>query len=447
MLRKACNAARRFVAGREGNIALIVALVIGLLMFAMCMATDYTMAAARKDQLQGYADAAALSATTPSAMQMTAANAQAVAQAAWDGQASILAGVSGESGTVKVTDSSPGDIGNMRTVTVTFTANSTTIFANVLGITSIPVGGSSSATTGTPPYINIYVLVDNSQSMGIADTQTDMANLYNITQKKNSDGCVFGCHVPLGFEPYADETLAHQNNVTLRIDSAKTAVTSMIALANANNMSNRVQFALYTMGGGNSGSANLLKQVSPLSNNYSTLLSDVANIDLETSAPGVIGDTDIEDAMKSLKAGLPAANGAGATQATAVNYVFIVTDGLDDFDQFNAKLPCVNEPPPGGWRCTQTPPTSGCTSLQSSADIGVIYTPYLPLYNNNNSSDGFFFAYQDLVQPYSASIQTNLQACASNAQLFFIASDGASINSAMTTLFDRAISSAARLTS
>jgi len=403
------------------------------------MTVDYTMAAARKDQLQGYADAAALSATTPSAMLMTAANAQTVAHGVWDGQASILSGVSGESGTVTVTDSSPGAAGNKRTVTVTFTANSNTFFANVLGITSIPLQGSSSATMGSPPYINIYVLVDNSQSMGIADTQTDMANLYNITQKKNMDGCVFGCHVPLGFEPYSDETLAHQNNITLRIDSAKSAITSMITLANTDNMSARIQFALYTMGGGNSGSANLLKQVSALSNNYSTLLSDTSNIDLETNALGVIGDTDIEDAMASLKATLPATNGTGKTQATAVNYVFVVTDGLDDFDHFNASLPCVNEPPPGGWRCSQTPPTSACTSLKTSANIGVIYTPYLPLYNNNNSGDGFFFAYQDLVQQYSASIQTNLQACASNAQLFFVASDGASINTAMTTLFGRAL--------
>lgn len=440
------NAARRLAARRDGNVALIVALVIGVLLFGMCMAIDYTMAASRRDQLQGYADAAALAATTPTAMATTAAAAQAAAQAAWDGQASAFSGITGESGTVKVHDSSPGNSGNVRTVTVDFTANSSTLFASVLGITSLPLKGSSSATAGSTPFINIYVLVDNSQSMGIADTQADMNTLYNLTQQKNADGCVFGCHVPLGGEPNSDEALAHQNNVTLRIDSAKSAITTMINLAQSKGMSAHVRFALYTMGGGDSGSGNLLKQVSGLSNNYGGLLNTVSNIDLEPGAQGVIGDTDVEDAVTKLKASLPPTNGNGANRAHAVNYVFVVTDGLDDSDQSNTSLPCTQNPAPGGYRCTQTPAEAACTALKTPADVGVIYTPYLPLYNNNNSADGYYSAYQILVQPYQASIQSNLQACASSPQLFFIASDGPSINAAMTTLFDRALA-AARLTS
>ena len=447
VIRRTCNVARRFAARRDGNVALLVALLLGVLLFSMCMAIDYTMAASRKDQLQGYADAAALSATTPAALATTAAAAQAAAQAAWDGQASVLAGITGETGTVTVTDTNPGHLGNVRTVTITFSANSSTIFANVLGISSIPVQGSSAASVGIPPYINIYVLVDNSQSMGIADTQADMTTLYNVTQQKNGDGCVFGCHVPLGFEPNSDEALAHQNNVTLRLDSAKSAISTMISQAQSNGLSSRVKFALYTMGGGHSGSANLLNQVSGLTNTYSTLLTDVANIDLEPGAQGVIGDTDVEDAMMTLKASLPASNGTGATSASPVNYVFVVTDGLDDSDQFKASLPCNLQLPPGGWRCTQTPATAGCTSLKTVADVGVIYTPYLPLYNNNNPALGTYPYYQQLVQPYSATIQSNLQACATTTDLFFSASDGASINSAMTTLFSRALASAARLTS
>lgn len=443
---------RRFVRERNGSVAIITALTIVVLLILIGGVIDFSLSVSAKTKLQDLADSSILTATTPAEMLNTAAVAQADATTAWNIATQNITNVSNLKATINVVDTASTSSGKNRNVTLTYSAQSGTFFGALIGYNSIQVGGTATAARSTAPYINIYVLVDNSQSMGIGSTQTDMINLYNITDKKNNDGCVFGCHVPLTVptkEPYSDEALAHSNNITLRIDSAKSAITTMINQAQAANESNFVKFALYTMGGGHSSSSTTLVKIADPSNNYTSLLSSVSQIDLETaSAQGVIGDTDIEDALSTLLAKLPAINGAGDTASTPMNFIFIVTDGLDDFDTYKSALPCLNNAPsPGGYRCTQPVPVTNCTLVKKSANVGVIYTPYLPLYNNPNyTSQGYYSSYTSLVSPFSSTISTNLQNCATNSSFFFTASDGPSIVTAMTQLFARA-ASYARLTS
>lgn len=442
----------RFLRERKGSVAIITALTIVAIMVLIGGVTDFALATSAKTKLQDLADSSILTATTPAEMLNTAAVAQADATTAWNIATQNVTNITNLKSTISVVDTASSSSGKNRTVTLTFTGQSGTFFGALLGYSTIQVGGTATAARSTAPYINIYVLVDNSQSMGIGSTQTDMTNLYDITDKKNNDGCVFGCHVPLTVptkEPYSDEALAHSNGITLRIDSAKSAITTMINQAQAANESNFVKFALYTMGGGHSSSSTTLVKIADPSNNYSSLLTSVSQIDLETaSAQGVIGDTDIEDALSALMAKLPVVNGAGDTSSTPMNFIFIVTDGLDDFDTYKSSLPCLNNAPsPGGYRCTQPVPITNCTTVKKSANIGVVYTPYLPLYNNPHyTSQGYYSSYTSLVSPFSSTIATNLQNCATNSSFFFTASDGPSIVTAMTQLFARA-ASYARLTS
>lgn len=439
----------RFLRERTGSVAIIAALTIVVLLILIGGVIDFSLAVAARTKLQDLADSSILTATTPAEMLNTAAVAQADANTAWAFATQNVTNVSNLKATINVVDTASSSSGKNRSVTLTYSGQSSTFFGSFIGYTTIPVGGTATAARSTAPYINIYVLVDNSQSMGIGSTQTDMTSLYDISQKKNNDGCVFGCHVPLATEPYSDEALAHGNSITLRIDSAKSAITTMINQAQTANESSFVKFALYTMGGGHSSSSTTLVKIADPSNNYSSLLSSVSQIDLETaSAQGVIGDTDLEDALSALMTKLPAVNGAGDTAATPMNFIFVVTDGLDDFDTYKSALPCLNNGPlPGGYRCTQTLPATNCTTVKKSANIGVIYTPYLPLYTNPHyPSQGYYSSYNTLVVPYQNSISPALQSCATNSSFFFTASDGPSIVTAMTQLFARA-ASYARLTS
>lgn len=445
-LRRAWGRLRRFGADRRGNVAILASVMLFPIALGFGMAIDYSTQSARQDRLQGAADAAALAAVTPNMMAASSTTAQSTAQQMWNAQSGQVGGVSALTGVVTVVDTKPTTGGTTRNVTVTFSGKSATFFSSLIGFNTLPVSGASTSTQSTTPYINIYVLVDNSQSMGIGSTQTDMNNLYSVTQSKNGTGCVFGCHVPDTSlnETYADETLAHNAGITLRIDSAKSAITTMINQASTQKMSSYVNFALYTMGGGDSSSGTLLNKISSLSNNYSSLLTSVANIDLETQSNQVIGDTDIEDSIAALQKQLPVANGNGSSAANPMNFVFIVTDGADDFDYvYGSNCEPPNYPsPPNGWRCGKALTDSTCVTLQTSANIGVIYTPYLPIYTNNIVKMGLYSSYLQIIQPFSSSISPNLQGCASNSSYYMVASDGPSIVSAMTQLFNQALETA-----
>jgi hypothetical protein len=43
----------------------------------------------------------------------------------------------------------------------------------VLGMPTITIDGTATATTGMPPYIDFYMLLDNTPSMGVAATPAD----------------------------------------------------------------------------------------------------------------------------------------------------------------------------------------------------------------------------------------------------------------------------------
>ena len=88
------------------------------------------------------------------------------------------------------------------TATITYSANVPSIFSGIVGINSFPVSGTAQAMANPITYINYYIVVDVSQSMGLAATATDMTNLYNRVKAYNNSvgndaglGCVFGCHV------------------------------------------------------------------------------------------------------------------------------------------------------------------------------------------------------------------------------------------------------------
>ena len=94
-----------------------------------------------------------------------------------------------------VSDGSGGVI-----ATGSYTYNVPAFFSGIIGVNNISVSGNAKTTARPVTYVNYYILVDTSQSMGIAATQTDMDALYNrVVKYKNQSngepGCVFGCHV------------------------------------------------------------------------------------------------------------------------------------------------------------------------------------------------------------------------------------------------------------
>src|ERR1700733_3219424 len=143
------NFMRRLLRDRSGNVAIIFGLSLIPIIFLTGMAMDFTSATSKRVRLNAAADAAALAAVTPTMMGQTDATAKTAAQNIFNGTAAGIPGTSSVTPTVTITDTNGG---LTRTVTVSYTANSTNAFPNVLqlvaGATEAtwPLGGSSTAT-------------------------------------------------------------------------------------------------------------------------------------------------------------------------------------------------------------------------------------------------------------------------------------------------------------
>jgi hypothetical protein len=305
-------------------------------------------------------------------------------------------------------------------------------FAQLIGLTSVNLTASAVATASPITYINYYIVVDISQSMGIGSTATDMSNLYSrvVAYKNGSEagepGCVFGCHVKAAGQTYTNEYLAHSVSppITLRIDAAVTAIQSIISAAKtAAGTNQNIKIGLYTMSK-NPVSGTLLNTISPPSSNYSSLASLAGTIDLGNNVTNGDGDSDFGNQLSQFNSVLPA-NGSGTSATSPSNYVFLITDGLIDTPGNG----CTSG------HCTGAFSPSYCTNLKAKATVGVIYTTYLPIYSQNNAANGYEINYKNLVLPYVNQIAPNLLACATSSSYYFQASDGPAISTAMQALF------------
>ena len=436
---------RRFCRDRRGNVALIFALSMIPCVFLVGMALDFTSAAQKRVQLNAAADAAALAAVTPSMMTQTNTAAQTAATNAFNAVAGNAAGVTGVTPTITVSTS-----GVTRTVSVTYTANSTNSFPNVLKLltgssqTNWAISGSSTATATTAPNIDFYLLLDNSPSMNIAATSDGINTMVANTSAQG--GCAFACHEshpsadnlgnPNGEDNY---TLAANLGVVTRIQNMVAATqaltTTATTVGSANNATYRMAVYTFNYLGTNT--------VQTLTSSLSSVSTAASNIDvlevydnncLTSSCSAGAGnndtDTDFNTAMSNINGTMPLP-GTGSSSSTPQEVLFLVSDGVDD------KVSATCSQTLSGNRCQQPFDTTWCTTVKNRGiRIAVLYTEYLPLPTNN--------WYVTWISPWQPTIATNLQSCASTGLYFAITTDG-DITSAMQALFTQAVATA-RLT-
>src|ERR1700734_573903 len=430
---------RRFSRDRRGNVAIIFALSMIPCVFLIGMALDFTSATQKRVQLNAAADAAALAAVTPSMMTQTTTAAKTAATNAFNAVASNVTNATSITPTISVNSTNGG---LTRTVSVSYTANSTNAFPNVLKLlsgtsqTNWPISGSSTSTSTTSPNIDFYLLLDNSPSMNIAATSAGIATMVANTAAQG--GCAFACHEshpssdnlgnPNGEDNY---TLAANLGVTTRIENMVAATQALTTPANtvgsANNATYRM--AVYTFN--NSGT----NTVQSLTSSLTPVSSAASNIDvlevydnncLTVSNCNNDTDTDFNSAMSSINGIMPAP-GSGAAGNPPQEVLFLVTDGVDD------KVSATCSETLSGNRCQQPFDTTWCTTVKNRGiRIAVLYTEYLQL-----PTDSWYNSYVaafDTPTPASSLIATNLQSCASSG-LFYDVQTGGDITAALNNLF------------
>ena len=204
------------------------------IIFLLGMTLDFTQALRKKEQLDAAADAAAIAAVRPAMLMQTDAVATATAQAIFMSTAnSLAAGLAAvPTPTITVTD-----VGLRRTVSVSYNAASLNNFPKVLlNSASWPISGTATSQAAAAPNMNWYLLMDDSPSMGIGATDTDISQPYHgyhpKSSQRSSQNCGFACHETNiahdgGTQP-DNLAIARANNVTLRIDLVTSALNQLL---------------------------------------------------------------------------------------------------------------------------------------------------------------------------------------------------------------------------
>ncbi len=194
-----------FVADRRGNIAVISAISAIPVVAAIGCVVDYSTAAMIKTKLQAAADAAtlaAVSANSPvvaTAKAMTAngtvANGQTYTQNFFDSNLSTAPANVGYNSPTRT--ASVSKTGTTINATLSYTATVPTFFLGMIGHSTIAVSGNSTSSYTLPSFIDFYLMLDVSASMGMPSTAAEQTRLQTVNPDNVTEypsGCTFACH-------------------------------------------------------------------------------------------------------------------------------------------------------------------------------------------------------------------------------------------------------------
>ena len=195
----------RFRRDSRGNVAIIFTIAAIPLISGIGCAVDYSMATRMKAKLQSAADAAGIAALSQKSPGFLAASVMT-------GNGSIPAGVTDATNVFNANmngitgytnpniNISVTKTGIKLASTVTFSVDVPTTFLRVINFNKLTVSGLSSAAATLPPYLDFYLTLDVSGSMGLPSTGAEQTRLSQVNPdnyRQYPTGCVFACH----FEP------------------------------------------------------------------------------------------------------------------------------------------------------------------------------------------------------------------------------------------------------
>jgi Flp pilus assembly protein TadG len=247
--------------------------------------------------------------------------------------------------------------------------------------------------------------------------------------------------------------------IQLRADAVGYAVTTLLSTAAASEqVTNQYQVGLfpfiqYLYGCTSVTPCSASNAYVPLTSNLtgSTITNAAANLAslLDTGANSNLGSggTHFENALSSMNSAITSV-GTGAGSNNALPYVFIITDGSEDYQtQWGGGWGSQN------WSSTTAVPyqnssavippnsvtsTDYCTNIKNRGiTIAILYVPYQPIADPStifNNEDGY-------ANNNIPGIPAALQACAS-PNFYYTADTPADINSALLSMFQQAVNTA-----
>ena len=205
LLKKVVRRAATFRRNSRGNVAIITALATLPMIAAVGCVIDYTTASMIKTKLQSAADAASLAAVSTNSPLVTTAKAMSGSGTVSGGSTFALnffnANLSTTPQDVGYTSLTPNATvsknGMKLTATVSFTAQVPTTFMGIAGFNKINLSGTSTASYTLSTYIDFYMALDVSGSMGMPSISSEQTRLMALNPDNfvnYPSGCTFACH-------------------------------------------------------------------------------------------------------------------------------------------------------------------------------------------------------------------------------------------------------------
>jgi hypothetical protein len=458
-LRDGSRALRRsFLNDRRGTVAVVFAIALLPTIAAIGCAIDYGRAVERETLVKSVADSAVLAATSRAGLSLKPDEARALVLNVFDKlSASSTAGI-----TITAKDVSVTDTTSSRTAAITFAGTVPTSFMKILSIHEMRIGGTAQSFAGLMKPTDVYLLLDNSPSMGLAASTADMEKLRSATSAQYDalkltkmpawKSCEFACHstdnAPFDDQPKFQNyfKLARSSDVVLRIDRLRQAAREIITFAkdrsaSSNSTETPFRFAIYTYGKTSElTSPGSLTTVRSLTADLTSADKAASSVDLMLASSNTLAvsasphATVLGDLLNEIR---KAPNASGRRRMV----VFVsdgVADGKNPDCQSTDGIYVVWSKTGVTDRCISPLDPRPCQTMKDEGiDVLVLYTTYLPL-----TSDKFYDAY---VKNRASLIEPRMQECSSGPQFFKTVGIDEDIVATLKTLFVNAVYSS-RLT-
>lgn len=417
---------RVITSDQQGNFGVMTALLLVPLVAAAGLAVDFGMAVDERTALMAAADAAAVGAlsekSTSVAQAMTMNANGEIKLGNEDAKRLFLAQLPQMlRDRLKSVSVSIKRENSELTSNVSFTAAIPTAFMGVIGKDSISVSGAAKATYQTNAFIDFFMLLDNTPSMGLGATNADIDKL------EANFGCAFACHATGKAE---DNTLeaAGDLGVKLRIDVVRDTTKKLTKDVDLYKLvNNQYRMAVYSFG---TNADNLgLKEIAKLTSNMDDVDKAVDNLDLMSTVRNNYNDNTLTDFASTFASIKPVVGTVGTGNSTTdrQKVVFLVSDGMTDAE----KTVCSGSQK--GTRCMEPIDPAACKDLKDKGiKVAVVYTTYIPL-----PEDNFWV---NRIKPFDARLRPSMEACATPGY-FIEASPNEDIGKAMQTLFRKLMNS------
>lgn len=305
----------------------------------------------------------------------------------------------------------------------------------LMGKAYFPISVTSTSTSTMAPYMDFYLLLDNSPSMGLGATYADIDKLMVATTGKSEGTCAFACHesgANAGNDYY---TIAKKAGVTMRIDVVRLATQNLMTTAKkTQSKTGQFRMAIYNFGL----AADQIDQKSPPAYQISALTTDLdasaknaAAIDLMT-IPYQNYNSDRQTNFKSVFSSMNAlisAAGDGTSAKKPQKVLFFVSDGATDSYDCSAS----------GCRRLGPLDVTTCKAMKNRGiKVAVLYTKYLRLVDKYKNQ--WYIDNMDKYVSPTEQLSAEMKACASDG-LFFEVGPNQGISEAMAALFAKVVTS------